>query len=271
MSKVRRICKTEPLIGIVTYHEAGQKETFAEITMPEQVVIDGVQYILTEPLPGGECAEVFIAQASNGGKRVIKRYPSGRSASPVTRGKRNHYSMTREVSTVVFDELADLHKHCLFIPELIARERIDGRWFLVMEFVAGKRFTKFLQDNLAIPDRAKKGCELLGRALREWHDAGVAHGDPHLENALVEMEGIVPSRVRLIDLDMVHSPTFQYCNQRWGCVFDRNQAGNRYGQDLSNDDGKVGRGFLNELEQEPSVKAQAMSEALVEAFRRGYD
>ncbi len=227
--------------------------------------LNTVSYTLTERLGAGACAQVFKAQASDGQQRLIKKYPKGRAARPYTRGRRNHYGTMRDVSKVVFDELRKLAERCPFVPKLIERQRIDGSWFLVMEFVRGQNFAELLQESLTVPGRAEAASELLGRVVRQWHNAGIAHGDPHLYNALVELEGVAPSSVRLIDMNMVHHPSFKYC-QRCGCSFDRTQERNRYDEDLRNNDRRVGAGFLNELEREAPIRAQTM----IEAFLLGY-
>lgn len=226
------------------------------------VRVGGVDYELVELLAPGACAQAFRAQA---GARhfVIKVYPVGARAAPNARGKKNHYGRMRDVSDVVFDEVRAMSERHRFLPVLTAKERVHRRWYLVMEYVEGERLSEFLRT--APREAGEAACELLGQALREWHAADIAHGDAHLENALVATDDGRPRGIRLIDIDMIHHPEFTYC-AKLACVFDRARPDNRFLEDLRNDDGKIGRGFLNALEGH-GEHGSSFTAAFLEGYR----
>ena len=217
---------------------------------------------MREQLGEGGCSWVFAAECK--GERVaLKVFPRGKRAIYYdTRSTRNHYAQTRDVSGTGFDEIRALQAAHPFLPQLIARERVEGVWILVMELVPGVNFLEFIKVHAGNASLLVKGCRTLGTTLRQWHEAGFAHGDPNLGNAVIDVTPDCEAHVRLIDLNMAHNAAFLCC-RKFGCDH------RRFVQDLTNDDGKVGRGFLEELREIQAHRTDLPD--LAAAFLQGHD
>jgi len=235
-----------------------------EAPSSQQMTIDGVVYNIHKSLGEGECAEVWSATTNEGQKVALKIFNCKRKPSPCdTRSKYNHYGKTRDGSEIVFSEVKEKGNVHPFLIKFFLLGKSGDQWVLVTELAEGVSLRAFIEKNKGDIDALSKAIFEFGRYLRQWHNADFAHGDPHLNNVMYDQGN---ATVRLVDLNMIHHPDFYYCKEY--CCFDRSKPANRFREDMRNDSGKVGPGFLAEIE-ELEVKISCGS-ALSQSFLKGY-
>jgi RIO-like serine/threonine protein kinase len=228
----------------------------------ERIRLCGSVYTLREQLGEVGCSRVFRAERGDNEAVALKIFPRGKRAIYYdTRSTRNHFGQTRDVSRTGFDEIRAFQAAHPFLPKLIARERFCGAWILVMALVPGVNFREFIEMHAGNAPLLVQGCRTLGATLRQWHEAGFAHGDPNLGNAMIKLTPACDPDVRLIDVNMAHHSAFLCC-RNFGCDH------RRFIQDLKNV-GRVGRGFLEELREIQAPRTDLPD--LASAFLEGHD
>ena len=107
----------------------------------------------------------------------------------------------------------------------------------------------------------------MAETLSIWHNAGFAHGDPHLDNVMVETHSNDTIKIKLIDYCQIHHSDFKYC-QKLNCF---NAAlHDRFKEDLSNS-GKLGKGFrtaLKKMDADLEIDLCAIFDATYNSFRK---
>jgi serine/threonine protein kinase len=227
------------------------------------VRLGGRLFTLGKQLGMGACSRgVVAAQGGEGEPVALKIFPQGKRANYYnTLSKYNHYCQTRDVSQTGYDEIRALQADHPFLPKFIARECVEGAWILVMELVPGVDFQEFIKMHGGDVPLLVAACRTLGATLRQWHEAGFAHGDPNLGNALIDAAPGCEPQVKLVDLNMLHHAGFSCC-QIFGCD-------HRYTEDLTNADRKIGPGFVQELREIQAHRTGLPD--LAAAFLEGHD
>lgn len=224
------------------------------------LTVDGISYNIFQRLGSGRFAEVFLIGPDNLPTMAAKIYAPDTKAVSRTRGFSNHYGGRRDVSELVFNEIKELNQYIDILPKFFHREYVNGSWILLMEYIPGVPFDEFVvnADRHYVDIASFK----LGALLKRWHEHSLAHGDPRLPNALVDIQDGI-CNIRLVDLGMLHFPSFHYC-QELGCFskFDR------YRHDLWNPTKYTGPGFLFEIDQ--MVNQHKLPPSAIEAFTEGY-
>ena len=206
----------------------------------------GVVYKITKPIAADDRpnANVYLCEDQNGTEFIAKHFYNGTPVSFIGLSVYNHYGRRRDGSNLVFNEIKKKTKDHDFLIKHIDRIKYDGSWIIILEYVEGDPLYHFITKNyLKQPDTVKLAIAELANTLRKWHTNGFAHGDPHLDNAMVHFhEGKIA--IRLIDYGIIHHADFECC-KRIGCF--NPEWYNRIEEDLENDSDKLGRGFLEGL------------------------
>jgi serine/threonine protein kinase len=79
----------------------------------------------------------------------------------------------------------------------------DGRFYLAMEYIDGKRFLDLLRDGRLDPSRAVDLTMQVCRALRYAHKHGVVHRDVKNSNVLVRIDDNGREQVKVVDFGLV--------------------------------------------------------------------
>ncbi len=143
-----------------------------------------LHYQILERLGAGAMGEVFLAEDTRLGRRVVLKF----LALPETEDDAARARLEREARSLA----ALSHPH---IARVFALENADDTTFLVMEYVDGETLAEVLSlGPLAAPEVAHIGASLAG-ALAQAHGRGVVHRDIKPENILITEDG----HVRLAD------------------------------------------------------------------------
>lgn len=203
-------------------------------------------YEITKAITDGDRpnANIYLCKDENGAEFIAKHFYNGRVSPFVGYGVYNHYGRRRDGSWKVFNEIQAKAKKHDFLIHHYERIHFEGKWIIILEYVKGELLSDFVRINCKSNlEPAKHAIISLVKTLKEWHSHGFAHGDAHLDNAIVTINsGIM--KIVLIDYSLIHHVDFEYCKYI-GC-FDSNWC-NRIEEDIRNTS-NMGKGFLNELE-----------------------
>lgn len=211
-------------------------------------------------------ADIYLCEDRNGERLVAKYFCNRTPVSNIGLGVYNHYGRGRDGSERVFTEIKDKSKQHSFLIEHIDRVKYDGSWIIFIEFVEGTILRGFIETNYHENTSAEiESVKALAETLATWHNSGFAHGDPHLENAIIQITNDGQYVVKLIDYGQIHHKDFHYCKE-YEC-FEPNPLRRIY-EDLENDSGKLGMGFradIIELQEDLEI-----DNILVDAFDKRY-
>ncbi|PQJ08917.1 hypothetical protein CJD36_021875 [Flavipsychrobacter stenotrophus] len=188
-------------------------------------------------------ANVYLCQDEAGQKFVAKHFYGTSPSAVVGLSVHNHYGRRRDGSQTVFNEIQKCHSYD-FIVKHIERLHFKGKWLIILEYIDGEMLGDFIRKTLKTDIELVKRCiKNLAETLSQWHNNGFAHGDPHLNNAMVQPNN--NHSVKLIDYSQIHHDDFQYCREYDCFASNKNR---RITEDLENDfNGKIGEGFRYEL------------------------
>ncbi|MGV3609434.1 MAG: hypothetical protein ACO1N0_00685 [Fluviicola sp.] len=187
-------------------------------------------------------ANIYLCANEEGDEFIAKHFYNGKVSPMVPYGKKNHFGRRRDGSETVFYEIKRKSKEHDFLINHYERIWFENHWIIIIEYVEGHLLSEFIsreyKSNL---DLVKDTVSGLAETLRKWHSNGFAHGDPHLDNAIVQICNGTP-KITLIDYSLIHHPDFVYCKQIgcFGSIHDRIK------EDLRNDS-NMGPGFLYTL------------------------
>ena len=189
-------------------------------------------------------ANIYLCVDENGQELIAKHFYNGKVSPMVPYGKKNHFGRRRDGSEDVFHEIKKKSKEHDFLINHYERIWVEGHWIIIIEYIKGDLLSEFISkqynSNLNL---VKDVVAKLAETLSRWHSNGFAHGDPHLDNAIVQICNGIP-KVTLIDYSLIHHSDFKYC-KRIGCF---GSIYNRIKEDLRNDS-NMGPGFLYTLEE----------------------
>ncbi len=189
-------------------------------------------------------ANIFLCADEDGKRYIAKHFYKNHPMPNVAYGKKNHFGRRRDGSRLVFSELHSKSLQHSFLIDHIERIKHYGKWVIILEYVEGVTFDSFIRRNASTPLLVENAVKALAEKLAELHNNGFAHGDPHLDNCLIEYTTNSVLKATLIDYCQLHHKDFKYCKQ-YGC-FDLSRH-NRQKQDLNNETKHFGRGFRAEL------------------------
>ena len=207
-----------------------------------EVIVDGEErYTITKAIAVNNRpnAHLYLCVDRNGNKFVAKHFYNMHPMSNVALGKHNHYGRRRDGSAWVFDEIRKKNETHDFLVKHIARIRHNGKWIIILEFIEGILLSEYIKTNFNDWQKVEAAVIAFTEKLVEWHSNNFAHGDPHLDNVMIDPNTM---KVVIIDYSQIHHPDFWYC-QHYGC-FDPDPQ-RRLKHDLDNYTDKLGDGFLN--------------------------
>jgi serine/threonine protein kinase len=190
--------------------------------------------------PNGENANVYLVEDEDSKKFIIKEF-NKRVQPYVGLSKNNHYGRRREGAEIVFNEIDKISQKNKFLIRFYKRFKYNNKWCILLEYIEGETLGNFLRKNNENKSKIINIVEKFATEIRDWHNNGFAHGDPHLENVIVENE----NSIKLIDYGQLHHQSFSCC-QRFKCF---NNNIDRFSEDLINKSGKLGQGFITEIEK----------------------
>ncbi len=209
-------------------------------------------------------ANIYLCIDENGKEFVAKHFYNGNASPFLGYGKRNHFGRRRDGSETVFYEIKGKSEKHDFLINHYERIRFEGRWIIIIEYIKGELVSNFIsrecRSNLEL---VKAVVKTLAETINEWHSNGFAHGDPHLDNAIVQIYDGIP-KITLIDYSLIHHQDFEYCKYIgcFGFGYDRLK------EDLRNDS-NMGPGFLISLEDlETNL---GLRTDLSDTFNEGYN
>jgi serine/threonine protein kinase len=210
-------------------------------------------------------ADVYLCENDGGEKFIGKYFCHSVPRSNIGLGEYNHYGRGRDGSRLVFSEIKAKSQMYNFLVRHVERVKHAGNWLIIIEYISGTALQDFIYNNWGKhPAACLMAIEALAKELATWHKNGFAHGDPHLENAMVSIDSDGSYSVKLIDYGQIHHKDFYYCG-KYDCF--NPQSYDRFAEDLENC-GKLGHGFRNgiiALQEELET-----TEALLQAFDRCY-
>ena len=231
------------------------------------ITVNNILYTNVNRIGSGACSEVYSAFSSSTKQKVaIKKYKKGKPAKALVGGGLNHYGSLRDVSETVFHEIRDINNRYKLLMKFIDRGKINNSWVLIVEYIEGEILSEYFSKNISQSHKLINASKCLGQMLKKWHNSEFAHGDPHLDNVLIKKMSNGKCFLKLIDYNMIHHPTFQYCRRY--CCFDRTSATNRYAEDLQNNSEIVGNGFLHDISD--FDRDHNLNGTLLKAFEEGY-
>jgi len=216
-----------------------------------------------------ENADIYLCENGSGRKFVIKYFRNIIPRSNIGYGVYNHFGRGRDGSRSVFDEIRQESALRDFIVTHYERVRYDGAWMIIMEFVEGVDFRNFMVQHYAASlNKVLDATRALAQTLATWHNNGFAHGDPHLENAILQTLDDQSYAVKLIDYSQLHFKEFEYCKD-YKCF--STDPLRRIKEDLVNPfHGKLGRGFRSDIQavQHELGADDTMIKCFDETYRR---
>jgi len=141
-------------------------------------------YKIERPIGAGGMGEVYVAQDLELGRTVAIKLALGSDADAHARLKREaqHASQLNHPNVCTIHEIASF----------------DGRPYIAMEFVAGKRLTDLIADGgLPVAQVARYGAQIAS-ALAHAHGHGVIHRDLKSANVMVTSD----DRVKVLDFGL---------------------------------------------------------------------
>jgi len=235
----------------------------------EEIVINGQRYTIDTWLNAQQCErhQVYAATRADGLKAAVKFYPWSARAMPYAyQHTWTHLGRERDVSRQCVLEWSARQDDCPFLVKLLGRAQVwrgqRWQWCLATELVAGIPAEAYLKQKQYEEGALLRFAAGVADTLAQWHNGGVAHGDPHLGNVMVNGMGEA-YQVTFIDYNNVHHPHFYYC-QRFHCF----TAYRPYEADLANDYGVFGEGFRTSLASLPVPLG--LGQRLLEAFDDHY-
>ena len=142
-------------------------------------------YRIVEKLGEGGMGVVYLAEDKHLGRRVAIKFLSSTDHHYRARFIRE----ARAVSNLNHPNIATLHDY---------GETEDGRPFIVMEYVKGKRLCDVLESGLTLK-RAVEIVSAIAEALAEAHEQGIVHRDVKPSNVIVNDRG----QVKVLDFGLV--------------------------------------------------------------------
>jgi hypothetical protein len=137
----------------------------------------------------------------------------------------------------VFNEIQEKNKVHDFLVKHVARIRHKGKWVSILEYVFGLPLSEFIRSHSTDVHRIEEAVIAFTKVLVEWHTNHFEHGDPHLDNVMIDPTTM---EIVLIDYSQIHHPDFYYC-QEYDCYGSDPQR--RLKHDLDNYKYKLGDGF----------------------------
>lgn len=182
-------------------------------------------------------ADIYLCENGKGKEFVAKYYCNRTPVSVVGYSKYNHYGRGRDGSHHVFSEVKAKSEEHDFLLGHFGRVKHNGKWLILLEYIDGQTIDSFIREKYSTDfPSVKAAVKALAQTLSIWHNNGFAHGDPHLENAMISSD----FTVKLIDYGQIHHKDFEHCNSYY-CIKDNELI--RMSEDLENDSNKLGNGF----------------------------
>jgi tRNA A-37 threonylcarbamoyl transferase component Bud32 len=173
--------------GMGMADDGGPTSTKGVVT-PGQVI--GERYRVVDKLAEGGMGEVYKGEHIELGKTVaikVMRRELSNDPEFAERFKREAIAATRIGHPNIVD-VADFG------------QTVDGRFYFVMEFLAGKTLTDVLRESGALPAPRALGIMLqMCRALEAAHQLGIVHRDLKPENVMLLDRGGQPDFVKVVD------------------------------------------------------------------------
>lgn len=188
----------------------------------------------------GENADVFLIEDKLGQKFILKKFNKA-VKSHIPYGKINHFGRRREGNELVFNEIKNVSERFSFLINFYERFKWGNKWCIVIEYFNGITFNHFLNLNKNSEKKISEGINSFAKEVKLWHQNNFALGDPHLGNVLINNK---TSEIKLVDYSQLHYPGFKFC-EKYDCFKSNSQK--RIKEDLKNDSGKFGKGFIEEL------------------------
>lgn len=190
-------------------------------------------------------AHIYLCTDDVGNRFIAKHFYDKPPKPNISYAVKNHYGRRRDGSYDVFTEIQNMNITHDFLLKHVARAKhSDGKWVIILEYVEGDTVEDYITSHYKTDlGKVDDVVAKLAQVLVTWHSNGFAHGDPHTENAMIELS---TGRIVLIDYSQIHHPEFYYC-QEYGC-FSPDPL-RRIRQDIVNDDHKLGKGFRTELDR----------------------
>lgn len=228
---------------------------------------DGHIYTIKDEISiGRENADIYLCENEAGKKFAAKYFCNVTPRSNIAYAQYNHYGRGRDGSAHVFREIkkkAELHS---FLVKHHHRINFEGSWLILLDYIEGDLLYDYLKSNYKTDfNGATKAVKALAETLATWHNNGFAHGDPHLENAMLQITPGNNFEVTLFDYSQLHHSDFTYCEQ-YECFSP--DPFRRILEDLQNNHKKLGRGFrtgIIDLQNELGI-----DNSLVDTFDEQY-
>lgn len=142
-------------------------------------------YRIIDKLGEGGMGVVYLGEDTHLGRRVAIKFLSSTDHHYRARFLRE----ARAVSSLNHSNIATLHDY---------GETDDGRPFIVMEFVKGKRLNDLLDEGVTLI-RAVEIIAAIAEALSEAHEHGIVHRDIKPSNVIINDRG----QVKVLDFGLV--------------------------------------------------------------------
>ncbi len=200
--------------------------------------------IIREIATNRENGDIYLCEDSTGKKYAAKYFCKRNPVSVVGYGLYNHFGRARDGSQHVINEIQSKAKLHPFIVNYYFRIKHNGHWLVLLDYVEGHPFGAFVKKNyLTDFNSVVKAVNALAETLAEWHNNFFAHGDPHLDNAMLQIQRDGSYKVILIDYGQIHHKDFEHC-QNYYCL--TGDPLKRMKEDLENES-QLGRGFRNNI------------------------
>ncbi|AZI66604.1 hypothetical protein EIB71_02425 [Kaistella daneshvariae] len=203
---------------------------------------DDYEFIKIIAGPNRPNANVYLCKNNQGQTFIAKHFYNHHPMADIGRNRYNHYGRRRDGSNRVFNEIKSNNSQFPFLVKHIDRVKYQGKWIIIQEYVEGVTLTEYIKSNYSKnPVNVLLAIENFAKELKNWHDNQFAHGDPHLDNVIIENKTM---NIKLIDYCQIHHPSFHYCI-KYDCYnSDKNK---RIKQDLHASSSKLGKGFRQGL------------------------
>jgi serine/threonine protein kinase len=189
-------------------------------------------------------ANIYLCVDSCGKKFIAKHFYKLWPMPNISYGKKNHFGRRRDGSQLVFEEIKNQTQIHNFLVSHIDRFKHKGKWIIVLDYISGTTLTEYININKDDITKVSSCVIALAKTLSLWHKNGFAHGDPHLDNCMIQFNELDEPKVSLIDYCQLHHRSFKYC-QQYKC-FEPNKN-RRITEDLMNPHKHFGRGFKQDL------------------------
>jgi len=212
----------------------------------ERIQSRNAEYLILKKLSDEDRpnANVYLCIDQQGQKYVAKHFYNRFPAANVGWNTYNHYGRRRDGSSIVFQEIKSKSDEHDFIVKHIDRINFRGKWIIIQEYIEGETLKDFiLKHYRSDMERTEAAIIALAKTLTVWHVHGFAHGDPHLNNAIIREDADGLSVV-LIDYSQIHHRDFFYC-KKYDCF--HSDPAKRIHEDLEHHFGKFGPGFRYDL------------------------